>query len=61
MHMQYGSDKADLVPNVCICIHEQPLANTYIHLHPPNITCLKHMFTSIGFYSRIEIGPRGYT
>ena len=40
---------ADLVPSVCICIHEQPLTNTYIHLHPSNIICFKHMFTPIGF------------
>lgn len=53
MHVQYESDGADLVHNVCICIHEQPLANTYIHLHPQNITCIKHMFTSIGLYLRI--------
>ena len=44
--------RADLVPSVCICIHEQPLATTCIHLQPSNITCLKHMFTSIGFLSQ---------
>ena len=46
--------RADLVPSVCICIHEQPLATTCIHLQPSNITCLKHMFTPISFYLKFK-------
>ena len=46
--------RADLVPSVCIWIHEQPLATTCIHLQPSNITCLKHMFTPISFYLKFE-------
>ena len=33
-------------------VYMHPHAATIKHLHPSNITCLKHMFTSIGFLSK---------